>query len=313
MEACGYLFAGQGAQYVGMGKDLYESFRESKEVFDKADEVLGFSLSELCFEGPKEELTQTRNCQPAILTVSIAAWEAFKQVTKHQIPPGSFSAGLSLGEYSSLVFAQAITFEDAVRLVRRRGEFMEDEAIRNPGKMLSIIGLDLEKIQETCKASGAEIANINCPGQVVISGGIDEIKEAGRLACEMGAKRAVLLEVSGAFHSSYMKNASVKLSEEISKLEFSEPKISVISNVTARPLASVGEIRENLVKQVYSSVLWESSLQAMLSNNIRRFFEFGPGRVLKGLMRHTNQEAQVINIEKKQDIYKFKMGEYDAA
>ncbi|MFA5361912.1 MAG: ACP S-malonyltransferase [Candidatus Omnitrophota bacterium] len=313
MDRYGYLFAGQGAQYAGMGKDLYESFRESKAVFDKADDVLKFPLSKLCFEGPIEELTRTGNCQPAILTVSIAAWEAFKHVTKHQILPGSFAAGLSLGEYSALVFAQAVTFEDAVRLLRSRGEFMEEEAVKKPGKMLSIIGLDLEKIKEVCKTTGAEIANINCPGQVVISGGMAEIKEAERLACEMGAKRSVLLEVSGAFHSSFMKNASVRLSEEISKINFSEPKIPVISNVTARPFSSVGEIRENLVKQVYSSVLWESSLQFMLSNNIRRFFELGPGRVLRGLMRYINNEAQVINIAKKQDIFNFKMGGDDEA
>ncbi len=313
MDRCGYLFAGQGAQYVGMGKDLYESFPESKAVFDKADEVLGFSLSGLCFEGPQEELVQTRNCQPAILTVSIAAWEAFSRVARQQVAPGSCSAGLSLGEYSALVFAGAISFEDAVRLVRRRGEFMEDEAIRNPGKMLSVIGLDLEKIKTACTTTGAEIANINCPGQVVISGGIEEIKEAGRLACEMGAKRAILLEVSGAFHSSHMKRAAVRLSEEISQIKLSQPKIPVISNVTARPFGSVDEIRENLVKQVYSSVLWESSLRAMLAGNIRRFYELGPGRVLKGLMRHTDSEATVINIEKKQDIENFKMGGDDAA
>ena len=298
---------------MGMGKDLFESFPVSRDIFEKADNILGFSLSELCFEGPIEELTQTRNCQPAVLTVSIAAWEAFKSVTKHQPAPGSFTAGLSLGEYSALVFANAIKFEDALRLIRLRGTLMEEEAIKNPGKMLSIIGLEPDKVKEACNIAGTEIANMNCPGQVVIAGGIDEIKEAGRIACEYGAKRVVLLEVSGAFHSSFMKNAAVRLAEEISKAAFSLPEIPVISNVTARPFTSVEEIKENLIKQVYSSVLWESSMRFMLSNDVKRFFEVGPGRVLKGLMRHINHEAQVINIEKKQDIYKFKMGEYDAA
>lgn len=298
----GYLFAGQGSQYVGMGKDLYESFPESKVIFDKADKVLGFALSRLCFAGPQEELVKTSNCQLAILTMTIAAWEAFKERVSDKGSGVSYAAGLSLGEYSALVAAQAISFEDAVYLVRRRGEFMEEEARKKPGMMLSIIGLELAKVREVCAVTHTEIANLNCPGQIVISGGVNEIAQAQKAAQEKGAKMAVLLEVSGAFHSSFMKEASVKLANELNKVKIVKPKMPVVSNVTAKPLVSPEEIKENLIKQVYSSVLWDESVNLMLSQGINRFFEFGPGRVLKGLMRRINKDAQVVNIEKKADL-----------
>lgn len=173
-----FLFAGQGSQYVGMGKDLYKSFPESKAVFDKADEVLGFSLSGIIFNGPQEELTKTQNCQPAILTMSVAAWEAFKSASNLKPQASSYAAGLSLGEYSALVAAEAISFQDAVYLVRRRGEFMEEEALKKQGGMLSVLGLDLAKVKEICLKTNTEIANINCPGQVVVSGGVREIESA---------------------------------------------------------------------------------------------------------------------------------------
>ncbi|MFH1655932.1 MAG: ACP S-malonyltransferase, partial [Candidatus Omnitrophota bacterium] len=169
MDKFALLFAGQGAQYVGMGKDLYAAFPESKTVFDKADKVLGFSLSKLCFAGPAQELTQTQNCQPAILVTSIAAWEAFKSNPKSQIPNPNYVAGLSLGEYSALVAAGAIALEGAVYLAKKRGEFMEEEALKSPGKMASVLGLDLAIIKNICRETKAEIANINCPGQIVIS------------------------------------------------------------------------------------------------------------------------------------------------
>ncbi len=297
-----YLFAGQGSQYIGMGKDLYQAFLKSKAVFDQADEVLGFPLSKLCFEGPLEELTKTQNCQPAILTVSIAALEAFKTVHRTSYIVPSYLAGLSLGEYSALVAAEAISFEDAVYLVRRRGELMEAEAQKIPGKMASILGLDLETIKSICQQTKAEIANINCPGQIVISGGVGQIQEAIRLAKEQGAKRAILLEVSGAFHSSLMKGASLKLAQELDKTKINTPKVPVVSNVHVRPAASALEIRENLVRQVYSPVLWEDSMKFILSKGIMNFMEFGPGRVLKGLMRRISETAEVINIQKKEDI-----------
>ena len=297
-----YLFAGQGSQYVGMGEDLYESFPQSKAVFDKADKVLGFSLRELCFQGPSQELTKTQNCQPAILTVSIAALEAYKGVTSHKSQVTSYAAGLSLGEYSALVAAEALSFEDAVYLVRKRGEFMEEEAARRPGKMLSVIGLDRESVKQLCLQTNTEIANINCPGQIVISGGVAEIEKAQAQAKGIGAKMAVALEVSGAFHSSFMKEAALKLAKELEKITINMPKIPVICNVSARQVNSTAEIKENLIKQVSSSVLWEDSMKFILSQGVANFIEFGPGSVLKGLMRRIESGAQVISIEKKEDI-----------
>jgi [acyl-carrier-protein] S-malonyltransferase len=304
MEKIAYLFAGQGAHYVGMGKDLYGSFPESKAIFDKADKVLGFLLSELCFRGPQERLTQTKNCQPAILTMSIAALEAFKACTAYREQSTEYAAGLSLGEYSALVAAGGISFADAVYLVRRRGEFMEEAALNKPGRMLSIIGLDLAKVKEICSQANTEVANINCPGQIVISGGIKEIEEAAKLAQDSGAKMAVILEVSGAFHSSFMKEASEKLAKELDKIKINVPKIPIVSNVTAKPVTRVEEIKDNLIKQVACSVLWEGSMKFILSKNVTTFFEFGPGKVLKGLMRRIEPNVEVINIEKKEDVLK---------
>jgi len=303
-----YLFAGQGSQYIGMGKDLYEAFPESKAVFDKADKVLGFPLSKLCFEGPQQELTRTANCQPAILTVSVAAFEAYKSAVSCQLSAVSYAAGLSLGEYSALVAADALSFEDAVYLVRRRGEFMEEEALKKPGRMLSVIGLDLAKVKEICSKTDAEIANINCPGQTVISGSPQAIESAKKLAEESGSKMAVILEVSGAFHSSFMKEAALKLAGEIEKIRINTPEIPVISNVTAKPVSSPSEIKEGLVRQVSSSVLWESSMRFILAQGINKFFEFGPGKVLRGLMRRIDAAAGVANIEKKEDILSLVQG-----
>ncbi|MDD5044730.1 MAG: ACP S-malonyltransferase, partial [Candidatus Omnitrophica bacterium] len=279
------------------GKDLYEAFPESREIFQKADKRLGFALSELCFEGPQEELTKTENCQPAILTMTIAAYTAFKKRET-----ASYVAGLSLGEYSALVAAEALNFEDAVHLVRRRGELMEEAARKNPGSMAAIIGLSLEDIKAVCAAAHAQIANLNCPGQVVISGGVGEIKEAEKLATARGAKREMILETSGAFHSSFMSEAAAKLGGELDKIKISDPKIPIVSNVDAKPVLSGEQIRENLIKQVTSSVLWEDSVRFILSKGVANFIEFGPGKVLKGLMRKIDANAEVKNMEKAQDI-----------
>ncbi|MFA5276396.1 MAG: ACP S-malonyltransferase [Candidatus Omnitrophota bacterium] len=296
----GYLFSGQGSQYIGMGKGLYESFPEARAVFDKADQVLGFSLSKLCFEGPQEELTKTNNCQPAIVTTTIAAWQAFKSVNR--VEADAYAAGLSLGEYSALVASGAIKFEDAVYLVRRRGEFMEEEARLKPGKMLSIIGLEYTQVKQVCDETVVEIANLNCPGQIVVSGGVDNILKAQSLAKAKGAKLALILDVSGAFHSSFMKGASLKLAVELEKIKIKIPSFPLISNVSAKPALSVEEIKNNLIKQVASSVLWEDSIKFMLSKRVKNFIEFGPGKVLKGLMRRISPESPVLTVEKTEDI-----------
>jgi len=296
----GYLFAGQGSQYIGMGKDLYESFPQARAVFDKADQVLGFSLSQLCFNGPQEELIKTNNCQPAIVTTTIASWEAFKSV--NNIEAVGYAAGLSLGEYSALVAVGAINFEDAVYITRRRGEFMEEEARLRPGKMLSIIGLEYAQVKQVCDEALIEIANLNCPGQIVVSGGADNILKAQSLAKSKGAKLSIILDVSGAFHSSFMNGASLKLAKELEKIKINTPRIPLISNVTACPAFSVEEIKNNLIKQVASSVLWEESMKFMLAHGVSNFIEFGPGKVLKGLMRRINPASTVTTIEKKEDI-----------
>jgi len=304
-----YLFAGQGSQYIGMGKDLYEAFPESKAVFDKADEVLGFSISKMCFEGQPEELKKTKNCQPAIVTMTIAAYEAYKKVTSHKTPAcpagrqdTSYVAGLSLGEYSALVAAGALSFEDAVGLVRRRGEFMEEEALKSPGKMASLMGLELAAVRKVCRDTNVEVANINSPGQIVISGAATQIEEAVKAAEAAGARKVILLEVSGAFHSSFMKGASLKLAQELEKITLRKPEIPVISNVTAQPVVSAAEIKDCLIKQVASSVLWEDSMRFISSQGVNEFIEFGPGKVLKGLLRRINESAVCRNIEKKEDI-----------
>ena len=295
----GYLFAGQGSQYVGMGKDLYETFPESKLIFDQADKVLGFDLTKRCFEGPAELLKATVISQPAILTVSIAAYEAFKARTDKK---PSFVAGLSLGEYTALIAAGSLPFESGLRLIRRRAEIMDDASRKHPGKMAAVLELPIDKIKDICLQSHAEIANINAPGQTVISGTVEAMDKARALCAEAGAKRVIELEVSGGFHSSLMFEASVALKMFLNNIPMFPPLIPVISNYTALPQNKVTQIQENLVYQMRSSVRWEDSMRFILSQGVTEFFEFGPGKVLKGLMRRIDSNAKVVSIEKSADI-----------
>ncbi|MFC1805233.1 ACP S-malonyltransferase [Candidatus Omnitrophota bacterium] len=294
-----YLFAGQGSQYVGMGKDLYESYPESKAVFDKANEVLGLDLRKLCFEGPKERLKLTNISQPAIFTVTLAAFEAFKSKSDAQ---AKFLAGLSLGEYSALAVAGCFSFEDGLRLVRKRAEIMDDAARRKPGKMAAVIDLAPEKVGDICLQAGSEVANLNAPGQVVISGTALTVDKAATLCLQAGAKRVVELEVSGGFHSSLMFEASEELRKVLEKTPMQYAALPVISNYTGQAQFKVAAIRENLIRQMYSPVKWEASMRFIKSQGVNEFIEFGPGKVLKGLMRRIDKEARVSNISTKEDL-----------
>ncbi len=299
-----FIFPGQGAQYVGMGRDLYEACSQSRDIFDKADKVLNFSLSKLCFEGPQEELTRTANCQPAIFTASFAVLAALKSVMQNQLYEVGLMAGLSLGEYTALAASGALSFEDALYLVSQRAQLMEKAAITNPGSMSSILGLDLDVVTEVAQESGAQIANLNCPKQVVISGSKQAVDKANELALARGARRAINLEVSGAFHSSLMQPAGQGLAAVLDKININESQVPVISNVNALPASGSEQIKSNLITQLTGSVLWEKSVRFMVDQGVSKFFEIGPSKVLKGLIRKIDSDIEVINIGTKEDLDK---------
>jgi [acyl-carrier-protein] S-malonyltransferase len=270
----------------------------------QANEILGFDLAELCFSGPAEKLARTENCQPAILTVSIAALVALKSLGLEE--QARFSAGLSLGEYSALVAAESITFSDALRLVRKRGIFMEEAAKANPGKMAALVGLSLEAVKEICRLTKAEIANLNCPGQVVVSAPLEIIDEVNQLAVERGATKVVILDTSGPFHSSWMEPAAQKLAKELAEVKIQPAKIAVVSNVTARPENTPEEIKANLLVQVKSATYWEKSVRFMASEAVKYYCEIGPGKVLKGLLRKIDPQLTVFTLEKPTELYNLK-------
>ncbi len=296
------IFPGQGAQFVGMGKDLYENFPQAREVFDKAGAILKFDLKKLCFEGPQDILSTTSNSQPAILTTSIAALRVLEASALYSQFSPKFSLGLSLGEYTALVAAGSISFEDAVVLVRKRGEFMEDASRKNPGKMACVLGMDMKVVDELCKGFGCEIANLNCPGQVVVSGKTNSVELFASFAKEKGAKRVLMLDVSGPFHSSLMTGARDKLKDYIDRIQILPPKISFISNVDAKVQADPAKIKENLIAQVNTKTLWEESMKLVVQGGIKTFLEIGPGQVLKGLAKKIDPKLEVKNIGTCQDL-----------
>ena len=302
LSKAAYVFPGQGAQSIGMGLDLYKSRPPAKEVFDEADTSLGFSLSRLCFEGPDEELTKTHNVQPAILVVSIACLKALENAAIADFPSPAFLAGHSLGEYTALVAAGALGLTDAVLLVRERGRLMYEAGLKNPGSMLAVIGLDEETVKDVCLQSGTEISNINCPGQIVISGAAQALAEANKLAKTRGARALIPLKVSGAFHSALMEPVIAEFSKIVSSVRFRPPGIPVISNVTARPLTDVDSIKKELVKQLRNCIQWQGSVEYMMHNGVATFYEIGPGRVLGGLIRRISSELQVLNIGGVEDM-----------
>ncbi|WP_419888527.1 ACP S-malonyltransferase [Neobacillus niacini] len=297
MGKIAFVFPGQGSQTVGMGHSLAEQYPEVMQYFKKADERLSVELSKLIFEGPQEELTKTVNTQPALLTTSLAILERFQ---KAAIKP-DFVAGHSLGEYTALVAAGALTFEDGVYAVRKRGEFMEGAVPNGEGSMAAILGLDREPLSKvTAEVSDTgfpvSLANLNCPGQIVISGSRKGVELASASAKEAGAKRAIPLEVSGPFHSSLMKPAASELRQVLDELDMKDAGIPVIANVSANPMTKAEEIKENLIEQLYSPVLWEDSVVKMIDLGVDTFIEIGPGKVLSGLIKKINRSVKTYSI-----------------
>lgn len=297
MGKIAFVFPGQGAQAVGMGKDVYDALPSSRAVFDKGDEVLGFPLSKLVFEGPEMDLKQTVNTQPALLTTSVAYLEALRE---QGVKP-DYVAGHSLGEYSALVAAGVLSYEDAVSLVRLRGRFMEEAVPGGQGAMAAVLGAEREALAALCRSvseerGAVELANVNCPGQIVVSGSVAGVSGVVERVKEAGGKRAIPLEVSGPFHSSLMKNAANRLAEELKKVTFNTPTVPVIVNVTASPVTDPDDIRELLVRQVYSPVLWQDSIEWLIASGVDTFVEIGSGSVLTGLIRKIDKSVKLINI-----------------
>jgi [acyl-carrier-protein] S-malonyltransferase len=303
MSKIAFVFPGQGAQAVGMGKDVYEALPQSRAVFEKGDEVLGFPLSGLVFEGPDSELKQTVNTQPALVTASVAYLEALSGL---KVTP-DYVAGHSLGEYSALVAAGVLSYEDAVRLVRLRGQFMEEAVPGGQGAMAAVLGADREGLTELCRSITAagtpvELANVNCPGQIVVSGSVAGVGEVIQRVKEAGGKRAIPLEVSGPFHSSLMKGAAERLAAELDKVTFNAPAMPVVVNVTAAPVTDPEEIRKLLVEQVYSPVLWQDSVEWLIGAGVDTFVEIGSGSVLAGLIRKIDRNVKVVNINSLESV-----------
>ena len=294
MSKTALLFAGQGAQVVGMGKDLAEKFPSAKAWFDRANTALGYDLTGICFHGPEADLTKTENAQPGIFLVS---WVAF-QLLKEQAPNLKFdaTAGLSLGEFTALTAAGALSFEDGLRVVRKRGKFMQEACDVTKGGMAAIIGLDEVPTREVCAEAGVVLANLNCPGQLVISGAAEKITKACELAKAKGAKRALPLPVAGAYHSPLMASAQPKLAAELAQVNLVAPVVPVISNVTALAHGAPVEISAKLVEQVCASVRWETSMRALLAQGFTRFIELGPGTALSGFLKRIDKTATLLNV-----------------
>ncbi len=285
-----------------MGQDLYQDFSSARQTFDEADAVLAFPLSQLCFQGPEAELRRTDNVQPALLTTSIACLRAAQQTNGRFLPSPSFVAGHSLGEYTALVAAGVLNLDEALRLVRERGRLMYQAGEQSPGSMLAVIGLDRTATQEVCRETGTEISNLNCPGQIVVSGAIDALEAASSIAKERGARRLVPLKVSGAFHSSLMEPIIGEFSAAVLNTTFRPPAIPVVANVTAQPLADVESIREELLRQLRHCIQWQPTVEYMVQNGVTTFYEIGPGSVLTGLVKRIEPVAQTFNIGASEDI-----------
>ncbi|MFC2023067.1 ACP S-malonyltransferase [Chloroflexota bacterium] len=292
-----YVFPGQGAQWVGMGRDLYDGFPVAKAVFDQADKVLGLPLSRLCFKGPEDELRQTINAQPAIVTTSFACLKALEDAGgKSRLPPPAFVAGHSLGEYTALAAAGVLDFADAIYLARERGRLMHEAGLKYPGGMVAILGLGEAPLAEICRETGAFIANINCSSQLVISGGEDEIDRTEEMTKSRGAVRTIRLQVSGAFHTPLMRPAVEGMEKAIAGLSFHSPTVPIIGNTSAKPLATADQVKAELLTQLCNCVQWQRSIEYMVAEGVGTFIEIGPGKVIAGLIKRINRGAKLVNI-----------------
>lgn len=296
-----YVFPGQGAQYVGMGKELASRYEAARKVYALADEALGFSISSLCFDGPEEELKKTHFTQPALLATSIAALRAFEDVAEEPVLP-TCVAGHSLGEYTACVAAGALSLRDALTLVHRRGQWMDEAVPGGTGTMAAILGMDATSLRAVCEEASqtdnvVELANVNCPGQIVISGHKDAVQRAMELAKQQGAKRAIALTVSGPFHSSLMKKAADKLGDALETSAFVTASVPIVANVDAGLNTDKAGIAKALKEQLYQPVQWELDARAMLSEGVDTFIEFGPGTVLSGLIRKVERGISTLHVE----------------
>jgi [acyl-carrier-protein] S-malonyltransferase len=292
-----YLFPGQGAQVIGMGRDIAEAYPAANELYETANEIVGYDLKSLCFEGPSERLNTTTVSQPAIFVTSAA----ILGVLRDRLPKAEFMGGLSLGEYTALYSAGVISFEDGVKLVQRRGEAMQAASDATKGGMLGIIGLDEEKVRQICDSTRGddvlEGVNFNCPGQIVVSGGIEAIKRAEKLAVEHGAVKAVRLDVAGAFHTELMSSAAETLRQALNEVEITIPEdVKIIANINAEYYLSPDEVKDGLCKQLTSPILWQKCMEHFISELVEDFYEIGPGRVLTGLMKRINRKIKVNNM-----------------
>jgi len=295
IDKVAWLFPGQGSQQVGMGQALSERSAAARELFQKADSILQRPLSEICFRGPEELLRQTINTQPAILTASLACLAAAKE--RDELPGTlSFAAGHSLGEYTAAVACDALSFEDGLRLVQERGRLMQAAGEENPGTMIAVLGLDEAAARELCSASGAEVCNVNAPGQVVVGGDLDAIARATEMARSYGARRVVPLSVSGAFHTSLMQPAATGMATALAGTTFCDPQVPIVANGTGMPVCDAPALREELSYQLTHAVLWQQSVEHMLTSGVTAFLEFGPGQVLSGLVKRVAPTAMVRNV-----------------